>query len=152
MRYFVVMLLISTSLALVLLRSRWLCGGGGDVAPIEEANDSPIVDESLPEVAAIARRIAAKLRVIDQLLAGELDLFRAAACVREIDLESPTRNSLADFFPGKTEEERRCRQVISWVEVRGRDTMDRREVERRIADLESVLAARLREDARFTLP
>lgn len=153
MRCFVAALFISTALTLVVARSPWLRRGGVDVVPIEQAMQTSIIDEAPPEAAIIARRIEAKFRVIDQLLAGERNLFGAAATFRQLDEGSHTPNRFANsHIQGKTEAERRCRQVILWVEVRGRETMDRRDVERRIASLEGVLAMRLREDGGFTLP
>jgi hypothetical protein len=65
---------------------------------------------------AICTRLESKHRVTLDLLAGRLSLLQAA--VRFRDLNAGGRHNPADlrnFFPGRSEAERVCRQVVCWV-------------------------------------
>ncbi len=65
------------------------------------------------------RRTRTKTQVVDRLLAGEFTLAEAAACFRFLDDNPPEYP--ADFrsrYPGDSEGERACRQVIAWVATR----------------------------------
>jgi hypothetical protein len=61
-------------------------------------------------------RLATKEEIVHELLAARLDLREAAAQFR--DIAAHTSGGLEDlrkFFPGDSDEERSCRQVIAWV-------------------------------------
>jgi hypothetical protein len=69
----------------------------------------------------ILRRIAAKEEVIEQLVAGRIDLYTAAARFRALnDLPPQAWDNLRLAFPGETIAEQACRQVIGSVESRQR--------------------------------
>jgi hypothetical protein len=62
-------------------------------------------------------RCAAREEVTQDLLAGRLTLPQAAARFRALNAAvGPNVPPLGLWFPGATEEERLCRQVIAWVE------------------------------------
>jgi hypothetical protein len=63
-------------------------------------------------------RIATKVEVSKQVLAGELTLLEAAALFRAADQQPPVFlwEEFRRAFPGATDEERHCREVIVWVE------------------------------------
>jgi hypothetical protein len=64
----------------------------------------------------IFRRLEDKRRVTLELLEGRLSLLQAAVRFRELNAR-PRQNpvDLRDLFPGRSDAERVCRQVISWV-------------------------------------
>jgi hypothetical protein len=62
-------------------------------------------------------RATAKEQATQGLLAGRLNLTETAARFRALNASSPwTVPPLPEAFPGATEEERACRQVIAWAE------------------------------------
>ena len=79
----------------------------------ERADEPPSERPAVTEVEAIQCRILAKDRVVKELLDGRLTLFEAAAFFRRLN-EAPPRAAGLDF-PGDSDEERLCRQVIQWV-------------------------------------
>jgi hypothetical protein len=64
---------------------------------------------------AIARRIHEKERLAAELIDGRLTLFEAAALFHRLNAEPPAPPPLALSYPGDSEEERLCRQVIGWA-------------------------------------
>jgi len=67
---------------------------------------------------AIGRRIQEKERLAGELIDGRLTLFEAAARFRRLNAEPPAPPPLALSYPGDSEEERLCRQVIGWASRR----------------------------------
>lgn len=80
----------------------------------EKAWEVVIPSPKLAEV--VTRRIRAKAEVIDRMKEGDLTLFEAAGWFRHFNAEPPecSENRL-HHFTGNTENERVCRQVISWA-------------------------------------
>jgi hypothetical protein len=76
-------------------------------------------DAELVRVGAGAlERAAAKEEATQALLAGRLTLTQAASRFRAVNASScSTELRLSERFRGATEEERLCRQVISWAEA-----------------------------------
>lgn len=95
------------------------------------------------EVEIIRLRDAAKNRVAAQVMAGELDLFEAAAHFRQINHEPPELMQLGyRLLPGATDEEKLCREVIQWVKFRQSRQATHGEAMKAVAGLEIVLASR----------
>jgi hypothetical protein len=88
-------------------------------------------------------RIAAKEEVIYELLEERLTLLDAAGSFRRLDAETEVLAGRgSDMFPGKTEGERSCRQVIQWVRVQTQEWEPDR-AEKFLARLEAELDAHL---------
>jgi len=86
------------------------------------ARVSAVIFPPSEEVRLARERILAKDDVADRLIDGELTLLEAAARFRRIN-DSSTR-SAEDFrreFPGDSDGEKACRQVIAWVHSRAID-------------------------------
>jgi hypothetical protein len=92
-------------------------GDGGRDAPFS-AHMSQVVLPSDPDVAAIHHSLEAREQVAREVIAGRVTLLEAAARFQAITLSRPAHlpMSLAGF-PGNSEEERICRQVIHFVEI-----------------------------------
>jgi hypothetical protein len=91
----------------------------------------------------LLQRNAAKEHVIEELLAERLTLFQAAACFDCLNHEPP--ECAADcrrFFPGDSDGEKSCRQVLAWASATLRERGDPRR-EAVLARLEAQLTARL---------
>jgi hypothetical protein len=92
---------------------------------------------------AIAReRTAGKDQVLCELLHGRLTLLQAAASFRHLDIEYPGVGP--DYFPGRTEGERYCREVLQWVKVEAQKAPSDQTDEvlcRMTVELEDYLAA-----------
>jgi hypothetical protein len=76
-----------------------------------------------PEEVRLAQaRITARNEVADLLLDGELTLLEAAAFFRQInDFAPEARLPFRSIWPGASDGEKACRQVISWVHTRALD-------------------------------
>jgi hypothetical protein len=74
-------------------------------------------DELVRRDEVVVRRVAAKRRIIDEVVAGRLTLLEAAAWFRHLNnCDGPRPQAEALWGPqGRTEGERMCRQVLSWV-------------------------------------
>ncbi len=66
---------------------------------------------------AVGRRIQEKERIAGELIDGRLTLFEAAARFRRLNAEPPAAPPPLSY-PGDSEEERLCRQVIRWASHR----------------------------------
>jgi chorismate mutase len=65
---------------------------------------------------AVLRRMAERQQIAREVADGRLTLHQAAARFRLLNSEEAAcRGGLAFAFPGRTEEERLCRQVIAWT-------------------------------------
>jgi hypothetical protein len=72
--------------------------------------------EVLQKEAVVRRRLLGKFAITRDLLDGRLTLFQAAARFRELEaLTSEYIYYPRTLYPGATDEERLCRQVIVWA-------------------------------------
>jgi hypothetical protein len=153
MRFFFAALSAAAFLTLAIVRPDWLRHVGVEVATFDRVRKPTFDLEPSPEVVQVTNRIAAKTRVVVRLEARELDLFEAAAHFRELDSAAPDFSAFAwSRFPGETDAEKRCRQVICWVDVHAGQHLPPDERTRILADLEKALAVRLYQEGRFDLP
>jgi hypothetical protein len=100
---------------------------------------------------ALLKRMEARDRLVEALLADRLTLLQAAAGFRDLDQGSPEFN-LGRFrqkASGQTDEERYCRLVILWAEAQHVDSPER--AARVAARLGEELKAHLR-DGTIHLP
>src|SRR5262249_23603605 len=66
--------------------------------------------------AAVIDRITAKDQVADEVIAGRLTLVEAAARFRDLNAVPPDHpDPYRTTYPGGSDREKLCRQVISWV-------------------------------------
>jgi glutathione S-transferase len=63
----------------------------------------------------VDRRVREKERIGCAVIDGRLTLFEAAALFRRLNEAPPKPAPLSASFPGDSEEERLCRQVIRWA-------------------------------------
>jgi hypothetical protein len=61
-------------------------------------------------------RIEKRKEITLQLAAGRMSLFEAAAKFKRLNREpNPSPHRMENFFPGASDNERLCRQVIEWL-------------------------------------
>jgi hypothetical protein len=78
-----------------------------------------------PDVAAIQRSLEERDQVAQAVIDGRLTLAKAAAQFRAINASRPPHHPIRlDAYPGQTDEERVCRQVIRYVESKLADQPD----------------------------
>jgi hypothetical protein len=107
--------------------------------------------ESRDEV--VKKRVLAKHQIVDQLLAGELTLFEAAAWFGFLNDHPPEfPDPYRQKWPGASDEEKLCRQVLSWTGVALRQTLPPGQAEEKLRHLEQILAARLAHSGNVQLP
>jgi hypothetical protein len=63
----------------------------------------------------LRRRVAVKAELMARLLDGRLSLPQTAAAFRRLEGPGQSFALCSRWFPGQSEGERRCRQVIAWV-------------------------------------
>jgi hypothetical protein len=89
--------------------------GGGFLADVlAEAERGRRLDDLS---GACVRRICAKHRLAEEVIAGRLGLRQAAARFRELN-EQPSaydRERFRALYPGADDGERHCREVLAWV-------------------------------------
>ena len=142
-------------LAVLLARLDWLSDIGVDVATLDRVQKATSVVglEQSVKLRVSKMRCEAKSDVVTRLMAGELDLFEAAACFRDLNHEPPEFRSMGYLqLPGGSDEEKLCRQVIRWVENWDHGSSRAKEVGPLLAYLETELAFRLRRAGRIELP
>jgi hypothetical protein len=94
------------------------------------------------EGAAVLLRIQDRQDIAARVIAHQMTLSEAAACFRSLNAEQAKlrEQMLLAAFPGASEEERLCRQVIVWVSNALLDEPDRQAVE--VARLEAEMNQR----------
>jgi hypothetical protein len=96
-----------------------------------------------PDVGILTKNLQAKDRVVADLIARQITLVEAAEHFQSINALRPSKLQVYPLpFPGRTEQERTCRQVIFYVHTKleGRPAHDA-VVAGLEADLQKVLAA-----------
>jgi hypothetical protein len=97
------------------------------------------------------RKILARDKVIQEVIAGRLTLLAAAARFRALDLELPNRAQvkLETCFSGNSDDERQCRRVIQFVALELKEPSRCQEI---VARLEAEFQAHLRQYGAVRLP
>jgi hypothetical protein len=92
----------------------------------------------------ILRRAAAKQRLAVEVIEGRLSLVEAATRFRDLDEQPPPFHwqAFRDAFPGASDDERHCRQVLNyvWGELQDRPDADPALLGRLEAELQDLLA------------
>jgi hypothetical protein len=115
--------------------------------------DSGLLLPPGPEVRTLRLRIDTRIQIADQVLAGELSLVQAAARFRQLNNDSPQHRVFLHQYPGNSDGEKLCRQVIEWADNRVRDwplTPD--EMEATLCPLRRELEALLEQKDEIALP
>jgi hypothetical protein len=103
------------------------------------------------EVALLSRLTQEKRAVAGRLIAGKITLAEAAALFRAINARRPKTFPLCpEPFPGRTDEERICRQVLAHVAAEL--SLSPGEADPRLDCLEYDLATLLAQDGTIHLP
>jgi hypothetical protein len=115
---------LTVALAAALLRPEWARDLGLPPCPrTATVNAPPPESEVLAMITAAQRRIEARSRIVTALLDGRITLFEAAAGFQRLNRESSI--PLLMNFPGDSQEERVCWQVIQWAQLElGKRTPD----------------------------
>jgi hypothetical protein len=82
------------------------------------------------DLAALDQVVADKSEVTAQVIAGRLGLVEAARRFRDLDAAAPefSREAFCRTWPGRTDEERYCREVLGFVRTSLDDEPGRRRV------------------------
>jgi hypothetical protein len=122
-------------------------GPGTEPDGMDETRRAEYLDQLGPVLAwAIEQRMA----LLSDLLAGRLTLFETAAGFRVVQrVKEKYFQPVALRFPGNTEEEQLCRQVIAYTETRLQDDPKQAAV---VARLEKELQEHLDRYGRVRLP
>jgi len=134
-----------TSLAAVV---SWHAGLPGEAESVSRVLSPPAAQSRLT-----AARIEAKDAVVDRLLGGEIGLVEAAARFRQLNDNPPECPS--DFrrvFPGDSDGEKACRQVIAWVQARVRSQRGQAQAEQAEKKYQRELEALLARGCPIELP
>jgi hypothetical protein len=101
----------------------------------------------------IERRIRARVVVVERLLERELSLVQAAARFRQLNDNVPEFQVILRRWPGKSDGERLCRQVLGWVctHLEGKG-LKPDEVEAALCPLRCELQALLDQNDEIELP
>ncbi len=102
----------------------WLTSSTSGVKPGEQrtlAGEVRLAQSLEYRKVVVRQRLRAKLELTRQLLDGELSLFEVAAWFRYLNAHPDCQDNFREAQPGKTEEEKLCRQVIVWAASRARE-------------------------------
>jgi len=100
----------------------------------------------------LAKRIAAKTRIIQLLHTGEMNLFQAAAWFRYLNTEGDSAQYFPNLLPGASVEEKMCRQVIHWLVCSRRGHSPDAELRAMQRRLEAELTAHMARHGKVVLP
>jgi hypothetical protein len=101
----------------------------------------------------VAARLKEKERVVARLRDGELTLLEAAAWFRFLNDNPPEHPAVfRTRFPGRSDGEKACRQVIAWVKTTLFRTVPESQAASEVSRLEAELAALLAEHEHIELP
>jgi hypothetical protein len=133
-------------------------------AGCRRAPDAPSVSETETDEASLSEQqarydagwkvlvwsLATREAIADEVIAGRLNLLEAAAGFRAVDqVKEQYLPAVDSAMPGKTAEERLCRQVIAFVAGRLKNS-DRRET--MVGKLEDDLQTHLQQQGGVSLP
>lgn len=152
-RFWITGIVLSATLAgVAIARPTWLEVLGVEMGSRVQPN-STIISGPGELARVLAMRCQAKSQIIGRLRTRELNLFVAAAWFRHISQE-PAQYVERHWqqYEGHTEEEKLCRQVISWAASALSSQMPASELHLLLTELEGQLATRLCADGRVELP
>jgi hypothetical protein len=151
--------LLLTALTAALLqpesaRDLGLEGLAKTILEYERRSPHETADEAKRTVRAIDRRVQEKDRVAGELVDGRLTLFEAAAHFRRLNDGGPKPAAPAALvYPGDSEEECLCRQVIAYARpLLNRHPADTREADEFVARCEEELRRHKERHGAVVLP
>jgi hypothetical protein len=138
-----------TLAVLAVARPDWVC-----FDPMPSAGRASILLSGPPEESRLLqKRIDWKNSVADRLVDGELTLAEAAAWFRYLNENPPHfQTEYRSVWPGDSDGEKLCRQVIGWVRARLYPTRPASEIEVLTIRLEEQLCALLAQGDAVELP
>jgi hypothetical protein len=114
---------------------------------------STLLAEPPEEVRRATARIQAKSLAIDDLLDGQTTLLEVAATFRAINATNPAiTRALRRDWPGDSDAEKVCRQVIGWAGLRAQERHGASHAELTVARLERELEDLLARSCALDLP
>jgi hypothetical protein len=108
-------------LASVESHPEWLRTLGIDWCGLADARDAQRAEQRRAEdidagLAAVQTRLQARRQIAQDLLAGQIGLFHAAALFHRLDQQYPLRErTIAQAFPRQSLGERTCRHLLLWI-------------------------------------
>jgi hypothetical protein len=109
--------------------------------------------ELVIEAQRVGDRMQRKQDAVAGLLAGRLSLLEVAARFRNANEPYPeSMTAMRNIIPGRTDEERLCRQVIGWAGAAALNHNAPSEAEKLIARLEAELEEHIAKHGRVVLP
>ena len=153
LRFYAAGIVLAVAIAgVAVVRPAWLAILGVEIATRQQSQTRLVIGPA-EEYAVYEARDKAKTAIVNQLQAGELDLFQAAAWFRHVNQERPHCSDRAWLLiQGDSDEEKQCRQVISWARSYFEDSMPPSERAVLMTKLEGQLSDRLCERDRIELP
>ena len=151
-RFYATGIVLTTALAgVIVARPEWLEILGVEVATRQQSQ-TRLVHGPAEACALYEARSQAKTAIVNQLQAGELDLFQAAAWFHHIN-QTPVQDRDRSWLliQGDSAEEKQCWQVINWARSHFEDSMPPSELDLFIRKLEGQLSNRLSEHGRIEL-
>jgi hypothetical protein len=103
-------------------------------------------------VEILRRRTVAREQVIDRLLEGQMRLVEAAAWFRRFNENPPEHRVNYRHWPGDSDGERLCRQVLDWVSGRLQSRGMQGQLEAVLGTLKAELTRLLEADGTIELP
>jgi hypothetical protein len=151
---------VGVCVALFLSFARWSFDWSEDLVPAKDRDGDRIsmqverdrearLEEQFEELNA---RIAAKDRIADRLLAGEMTLAEAAAYFGRLYERAGLLTDALRAYRGSSAGEILCRQVIAWVDNKVRSEQSPEEAERVVHRLEAESRRHLAEQDTVELP
>lgn len=134
---------------LAVARPDWICF---DPTP-SSGRASTLVSGPPEEARVVQRRIDWKNAVADRLVDGEMTLAEAAAWFGYLNDNPPQRpTDYRSIWPGDSDGEKLCRNVIAWVEARLYPSRTPSEIGQIVNRLEEQLCALLAQGGAVELP
>jgi hypothetical protein len=108
------------SLSVIAASTEWLTGKGAASGLLTLAAEQRRTLRLEQESDAVLDRLYVKDKIVAQLMAGEITLSQAGAWFLTLNDTPELVRRMCQTFPGSSEGESACRQVIAWAEVAGR--------------------------------
>jgi hypothetical protein len=111
-------MLTAALLSVAALPADWLVEWVGDGACMTRERERAA--EMDRQLAVLGRRLDVKERIAARVVRGEMTLLQASAWFRALNETSEYPDDYRRVFPGASDGERLCRQVIGWARSRAR--------------------------------
>jgi hypothetical protein len=131
------------------LSSNGISGRVNPASPNTLISNEDLSSESLRRLAVTDRRIEIRKRIANEVIAGKMSLLQAAEQYRDLNEASATfcPEAFHYGFSGRNDDERTCRQVISYVKQQFSETPEKGKAT--VGRLEQELAALVRDEMKL---